>query len=213
MKIGYGRVLVFVVASMALVGCIPRQDTASRQVVFSELQSSVGSYADMRFAMIDVGSGTDFEIRPNDPAFDFGEDGVSYFRAFELPATEMPYRVVVKSYKFATDCYPCREGYFFPVVRFLNASYEPVSVVEHAPGKFYPGLNRARWETIYEVRPENAAKYAVVHTARRYMHGQMPDRQMLGTAIMPTPGVFVPIGGGNISTKPLPTGSLRIEIE
>jgi hypothetical protein len=36
---------------------------------------------------------------------------------------------------------------------------------------------------------------------------------MLGTAIMPTPGVFVPIGGGNISTKPLPTGSLRIEIE
>lgn len=208
-----GQALAFAIISIVLVGCIPRQDAASRQIVLSELHPSVSSYADMRFAALTIDSGLDFDVRPNDPAFDFGDDGVSYFRAFELPEASKPYRIVVKSYTFVTDCYPCREGYFFPALTFLNASYEPVVISGPVPGRFFAGLSRARWEATYEVQPDASVKYVVVHTSRRYMQAQTPDRQMAGTAVMPAPGVFVPIGGGNMSTKPIATGSLRIEIK
>lgn len=209
----FGRALAFAVISFVLVGCLPRQDTASRQIIFSELDPSVTSYANMKFATLTIDSGFDFEIRPNDPAFDFGEDGVSYFRAFELPASAKPYRIVIKSYTFMTDCYPCKEAYFFPALTFLNASYEPVIISGPVPGKFFAGLSRARWEATYEVQSNVPVKYVIVHTSRRYMQAQMPDRQMAGTAVMPAPGVFVPMGGGNMSTKPIATGSLHIEIK
>ena len=86
---------------------------------------TVASYADMTFAPLTLPTKQDFEINEAGGAFKF-EQSPSFYKAFALPETDAAYEVIVGSYSLTTDCYPCKQAYFYQKILLLDGAKRPI---------------------------------------------------------------------------------------
>lgn len=188
--------------------CIPRVNVEDKKAEYRSLRPTVASYDDMTFEPLRPLERKDFEIKSGSPVFDFGIEGLSYFKAFELPEMNEPYHVVINSYQYMVSCIGCGAAFFLQTVKLLDESKKPIPVERPAPVKVLLD-NVYRREISFTVMPEDGARYVVVHTSKQFVEGGRSHiREAPGLFIHP---VIIPMGMQQASAKGLPTGSLRIQ--
>ncbi|NIJ41995.1 hypothetical protein FHS78_002286 [Parvibaculum indicum] len=199
---------------MAISGCIPRVDVDEKRAEYKSLQPTVSSYEEMSFEPISLSGDKNFEITSASPVFDFGpQDGVSHYKAFELPTTDSTYRVLIKSYQYAVQCLFCGSAYFYQTVKLLDETRKPVPIVRPEPAIFKLGGSYRR-EIALVIKPEDHAHYLVVHTTKQFVDAG-------DTHVQPAPDLFIagplpmmiPMGNMQTSAKGLPIGELDIALE
>jgi len=209
MNMGFGRTLTFAVISIALVGCIPRVNVEDKRAEYVSLQPTISAYDEMTFEPLEHLKKKDFEIKTGTPVFDFGAEGLSYFKAFELPETGEPYQVVINSYQYAVSCLRCGSAFFIQTVKLLDGLKRPIPVERPAPVQVLLD-NVYRREISFMIMPEDGAKYVIVHTSKKFVEeGENHIREAPPLFIYPA--LFIPMGTVQASAKGLPTGSLRIQ--
>lgn len=178
-----------------IAGCAPRLDMATAQASYSALKPTVASYDAMNFTPLSYPSVMPSSVTVADPAFDFGKDGTSYFKAYELPQRDAPYQVAVSMGKFAYGCMPCSTGLFVARVTLLDAAKKPVAV--EMKGPVYYDATSTRWrQDWFDVTPAMNARYLIIHTTRDDIaRGDDEDRSR-GASVAPVGGLFIPIPGG-----------------
>lgn len=201
-------------ATLIVTSCTPRVNVEEKYAGYSTLRPSVSSFADMNFTNLSLRSDIDFVIDESDPTFDFGQEGVSYFKAFELPSAQRSYRVVISSYQYAVSCLGCGSAYFYQVISMLDEAKQPIASTGLEPVQFVLGGSYRR-ELAFTVNPGDAVKYIVVHTTQNFVeNGDTHTQESPGTMLMVSPGIFVPVGGGAhaVTSKGLPTGRLNVDL-
>ena len=202
------EIALAVVVCAAASACIPRVNVEDKKAEYMSLRPTVSSYDEMTFEPLLHLKKTDFEIKTGAPVFDFGVEGQSYFKAFELPHVDEPYHVVINSYQFAVSCLGCGSAFFIQTVKLLDRSKEPIPVKRPAPVQVLLD-NIYRREISFNIMPEDGARYVVVHTSKQFIEGgEYHTREAPGIFIYP---MIIPGGTQEASAKGLPTGSLRIQ--
>ncbi|MGX1196859.1 hypothetical protein [Parvibaculum sp. MBR-TMA-1.3b-4.2] len=206
--------VIGIVACLMISACIPRVDVAEEKAEYDSLQPTVSSYEEMNFEPISLSSDKDFEITSASPVFDFGQqDGLSHYKAFELPNTDISYRVLIKSYQYAVQCLFCGSAYFFQTVKLLDETKKPVPVMRPEQAVFKLGGSYRR-EIAFVIKPEDHAHYLVVHTTKQFVDAG-------DTHVQPAPDLFIagplpmmiPMGNMQTSAKGLPIGELEIDLQ
>lgn len=146
------------------------------------------------------------------PAFEF-HSGLSPFAAFELPATDAPYRVRVKSLFDPRD--GGEAGVFYPVVALLDDTF----IVTHMTGldslRLEPSLATAGGEaglavTVAIDPKTQRGRYLVVFTPAVLL-GAPPDLRREGDVLTPASLAWMERRGGT-ALPASPYGRLRITI-
>lgn len=200
-----------------LAACAEYKVDAPAEVAnYSTLRPSAASYADMKFDALALPTNMDFSIGRSDGSFDFSE-GVSYYRAFELPKTGSAYKVTVRSYQVADRCYPCQGFvYFYQKLKFLDAAKKPIDDIAQSAPDYRMGFKIGSRVIDATVPANSNARYLVVYTTRESIEkGDTHTVTGLSTMIMISPGVFVPIStpdqDKNFGGSPI--GELSIAVE
>lgn len=101
--------------------CTPRLDLATNFDRYNSATSCCADLAQMPFEPIGGRSEIVFAVGPDSPAFDFPAGGLSYFRAFELPARDRDYAIVLRSYIFSNADSSRTAALFYPRLTILDA--------------------------------------------------------------------------------------------
>lgn len=183
------RVAVLSVLAMVAVGCTNL--SAVRETLQKQTVKLTG-FEQMAFAPLDASESTAFELKNNDPVFQF-DSGKSYFRAFQLP----PY-AENQNLRFEIEPWPGspgNRGALRPMAVFLDKDKQVISqstpavmfkLLEFIRGSYYVG----------RIRVPRASQYAVIHAAPH-----------------PTPGsdAKLPYGFSD-SEQSWPTGKLSVTV-
>jgi len=161
-----------------------------------------------------------FDLGEGSPAFAFGEQGKSYFKAFEIPPLTAPTRLVVRSYVLH-DGLVSSGAAFIPVVTFLDEQRNPVASTDPRALKIRQGtmfdapsegLGNLEYETI--LTPDSGIRYVVVHSGREFIRSgvaiQHPNVKVTGPNVPRLPPFdTVPM---TLLVKGSPAGHLRVRL-
>jgi hypothetical protein len=192
------RLAAAVLSALLCAACTSNLDVQSAVSTYKNQTACCSSLAQLPTEPLDKGDSR-FEIYQNAPLFVFPEWGASYVKVFELPSSDTPYTIVVRSYLF-TDGPPARwSAIFYPLLTLLDEAKAPLSTTRPEQARFLRSSfsdepnDTHRLEVAVEISPASRAKYVVIHTAA----------DMIGSArgfSVPTAGVTVPAGGAFVST-------------
>tara|TARA_R110000868_G_scaffold139488_4_gene354369 strand:+ start:2820 stop:3479 length:660 start_codon:yes stop_codon:yes gene_type:complete len=175
------------------------------------LKPTVESYEAMNFALLSNPSSTELDIKAGDPTFDFGENGVSYFRAIELPVTETSYQFTVSNVNILYGCYPCHRGNFLAEIQFLDASKKPINETDRQ--RYWGTIDNQYTRFITaSVRPTMKARYAVIHTTQKALMDGEGGSMNTGSGVAPVGSLFIPVPAPHVDTNGVPVGRIKITI-
>jgi hypothetical protein len=204
---------------MLLAACAQQVDLPAVKATYAAAKPTVAKLADADFAPLAFPSKTEFDIDAASPAFDFGAEGVSYFRAFELPPSDRPYTVVVASAARDYDCLPCRRAYFYQKVMVLDAAKKPLA------GKLVRGpvykkssllADRLdRREVWLNLTPDMGARYIVIYTTRALIAQGDDHTERVGDGVVTNGNVALIFEGKpeTLHMAGMPVGSLSVEVK
>lgn len=218
------RGVLLLVSAMLLAACAKQVDLPAVQATYAAAKPTVATLADANFTPLAFPSKTDIEIDASSPAFDFGAEGISYFKAFELPKSDRPYTIAIASEARNYDCPPCRRAFFYQKIMVLDAAKKPLArkVVR---GPIYGKTNilsdelntRELW---VNVTPDMGARYVVVYTTRDLIQNGDEHIETVGAGILPLmtpqgPAGYIEVEGHpeNLHTAGMPVGSLSVEVK
>ena len=161
-----------------------------------------------------------FWVDEKSPVVDFGQDGKSYVKAFELPAPGS-YRIQIRSYSLRDGLFDA--AMFFPVVSFLDADKKPIDTAgpwtQHKGGIFTDEPNEGVFlEDVEWIKPEKPYRYIVIRTNPALMTrggwAALRNPVQLAAASYHSVPIFIPSGpGGPIRLEGSPVGYLWIKLE
>ncbi len=132
---------------------------------YAAAKPTIAKLADADFAPLALPSKTAFEIDAASPAFDFGAEGVSYFRAFELPQSDRPYTVTVASYMWNLAKRPPGNGVFYQTVAALDRDKRPISTIKPSAASWVMQTDLPpHRDIVLNLQPDMGARYIVVYT-------------------------------------------------
>lgn len=208
----------FLVAAAACAGCAaaPPQsyplDTAARLVLYAEATPCCDDPSGFRFIGLPLRGFADAALDRAAPVFDF-HSGLSPFAAFELPESDVPYRVRVKSVFDPRD--RGEAGVFYPVVALLDDAF----IVTHMTGldslRLEPSLATAGGQagiavTIPIDPRTQRARYLVVFTPAVLL-GAPPGNRREGDILTPASAAWME-RRGDAALPASPYGRLRIAV-
>jgi len=212
----------FVLAALALLpicaGCGHFVDVRSHLVDLDKAQPTA-TLPDLPYERISVPSNQTFWIDEKSPVVDFGPEGKSYVKAFELPAGN--YHVQIRSYSLRDGLVDA--AMFFPAAVLLDADKKPVDKggpwTQHRGGIFSDEPNESIFmEDIEWVRPEKPYRYIVIYTtAGLIAHGGVAALRspvQLAAASYHYVPIFIPSGPtGPIPVRGSAVGFMSIKLE
>lgn len=150
---------------LLLAACTPQMDM--RAASYAAAKPTIAKLADADFAPLALPSKTAFEIDASGPAFDFGAEGVSYFRAFELPRADRPYTIIVASYMWNLAKRPSGNGVFYQTVATLDREKRPIGTIKPSAASWVLQTHLPpHRDIVLKLRPDMGARYIVVYTTR-----------------------------------------------
>lgn len=177
------------------------------------------SNAQFSYEPLVEGEGVRFPLDASSDAFDF-PSGKSYFKAFRLPASALPYRIRVTS--FALGEHIRNAHVFYPQIALLDEGFTVIR--QSAPGDFAmrkAGLGETAAETWgLPVKIEGSvlvdnprAKYLVVYTTEERLRSATAYATMRIVPII-LPGVVtaLPAGREQVLIRHSPFGLLHVEV-
>jgi hypothetical protein len=182
---------LFALSSALLVaGCIsPRIDRPAALQAYRTAQSCCASLATARVEPLPYGSLAAFQIDQQDQAFDFGSDGISFFKLFVLPAQTSAYACELSSYS-SGDGHDL--NVFFPKAALLD---EKFSVIRQTSDADFRGAEPTSSKmggvgVRVEITPKDNARYFVIHTSKTYVENGrsvqlVPKGPFLGAGAVP----------------------------
>jgi hypothetical protein len=152
-----------------LSGCIsPQLDRPAALRDYENARPCCTSFSTAKIERLELSSITSFQIDKCDQAFDFGGDGISFFKLFEVPEDSQTYVCRVVSHSSADGR---ALNVFFPKVTFLDGQFSVVR--ESTEGDFRgAGPTSSKMggvEILVRIDPRDHIKYIVVHTAKGYV--------------------------------------------
>jgi len=178
---------------------------------------------DIPVGQLSSGLETSVVIDNTSPAFNFSGTGLSYFAAFELPASSAGRQLVVQSNFIQDANQPNIRDMFLPVVMLLDQQKNRIYVTDgQLGGSISRGMVSAGGATYVETRVDlrqyPAARYFVVFTRPElFANPQMIDVEV--------PGSIIAAGRTMIQTEPVvytdplraspvaPRGALTIRVQ
>lgn len=216
MRTASGFPITLVLAACAGCAAAPPQsyplDTARRLALFAEAKPCCDDPSGFNYGTLPQRGFADAVIDLDAPAFEF-HSGLSPFVAFELPQTEAPYRVRVKSLFDRRD--GGEAGVFYPVVALLDDTY----IVTHMTGldslRLEPGLatvgGEAGLAVTIPIDPRTQrGRYLVVFTPAVLLGAAQNDRRE-GDILTPASLAWMQ-RRGNTALPASPYGRLRITV-
>lgn len=190
MRIANGFLLTLAMAACAGCAAAPTQSypagTAERLALYAKATPCCDDPSGFRFGALPQRGFADAALDRATPVFDF-HSGLSPFAAFELPKTDAPYRVRVKSLFDARD--GGEAGVFYPVVALLDDAF----IVTHMTGldslRLEPALatvgGEAGLAVTVAIDPKaQRGRYLVVFTPAVLL-GAPPDSRREGDILTP----------------------------
>jgi len=190
MRIAIGYLLAVALAACAGCAAAPPQSypagTAERLALYAKATTCCDDPSGFGFGALPLRGFADAAIGRTAPVFDF-HSGLSPFAAFELPKTEAPYRVRVKSLFDARD--GGEAGVFYPVIALLDDTF----IVTHMTGldslRLEPALatvgGEAGLAVTVAIDPKSQrGRYLVVFTPAVLL-GAPPDVRREGDILTP----------------------------
>jgi hypothetical protein len=165
-------------------------------------QPTHASVADLPFATLTFPIDTKFEIDEKSPVLDFGGDGKSYVKGFELPQREGDYQIVLRTYllRYGLVDY----AMYFPIVMLLDEDRKPVHSPFVASDRTLPGfqllpddLEMTRYREITQrITASPRVRYLVIRTSRSLIeYGGIawnpPSAEVASAVIVP---IYIPEG-------------------
>jgi hypothetical protein len=212
-------------AAMLLLcgGCGHFVDVQAQRQALQSAQPTYSSAAEMSYDRLAFPADIHFSIDEKSPVLDFGDDGKSYVKGFELPARDSEYQLVLRSF-------PLRDGWqnqalYFPLVAFLDADRKPVQPTDIGRWELVhralsDEFNQDRWREFRQrVSPNSGIRYMLIRTTRFLVDrgGMVLDRpaapvEVASAVIVP---IFIPSGGpsGPLPTRGSVVGDFRIYLE
>ncbi len=181
------------------------------------------SLSDISFGQLSSGLETSVVIGNNSPAFNFSDTGLSYFAAFELPASASGRQLVVQS-NFIRDANQSNiADLFLPVVMLLDEQKNRIYATDGQIGRsISQGMvsagSMSYVETRVDLRQYPAARYFVVFTRPELFANPL----MIDVTV---PGSVIAAGRTMIQTEPViytdplrasptaPRGALTIRLQ
>lgn len=179
--------------------------------------------SEIRFGQLSSGLDTSVVIDNNSPAYDFSGTGLSYFAAFELPASSAGRQLVIQS-NFIQDANRSNiPDLFLPVILLLDQQKNRIYVTDGQIGSsisqaMVAGGGMSYVETRVDLRQYPAARYFVVFTRPELFAGPLMIDVMV-------PGSIIAAGRTMIQTEPVvytdplraspvaPRGALTIRLQ
>lgn len=206
---------------LALLSCVALASCAMSLVTARERYEAAPvapyqSFADFPYEKLSLKDSKAFRIDEHSPAFDFAT-GKSFFKAFSLPQSSMPYTVTVRSYLVGQHF---KSDYIFaPRVIFLNERFTVTRTLEKSDFHYaYAGL----FET-WRLRAMLEGSARIDQSARdeRYLIILTTKEALQEKTTLPYPVTICTPGAGVIPTgqsvyAPFPNspvGNLRIILE
>lgn len=107
-------------AALTLVSCVKSMNLDAAMRSYHQAKSCCASISDLPIGPTIAEGETIFSITDADPAFDFGDDGLSYFKSFQIPALGQPFHIVVQG-DWIENGYPSKGvTVFYPVITLLD---------------------------------------------------------------------------------------------
>lgn len=211
-----GFLLTSAVAACAGCASAPPQsyplDANARLALYARATPCCDDPSGFRFDALPLRGFADAAIDRAAPVFDF-HSGLSPFAAFELPQTEAPYRVRVRSLFDARD--GGEAGVFYPVVALLDDTF----IVTHMTGldslRLEPALATAGGEAgiavTVSIDPRaQRGRYLVVFTPAALL-GAPPDGRREGDFLTPASLAWME-RRGDAALPASPYGRLRVSV-
>ena len=160
------------------------------------------SYSEIQYAELYPNQNLEIKIDPESPAYDF-ETGKSFFLAYKLPVTNLPYKMTIKSF-FSGHA-------FYPSVLLLDGEYKVTRSVSKSEFKYTePGLvERGRIEgSILFTPSKNNETYLIIHTTDELMNEVVFSSESGYGYATSTGPAFAP--GGKYASHFGPVGMLKV---
>lgn len=172
----------------ALTGCVtPGIDRPAALGDYQNLRSCCTVLPLDTAIKLNLGAQRSFEIDQRDKALEFGADGVSFFKVFEAPPTDLPYTCELASHNFTGDEHATL---FFPKVRIYDDKLQVVREVvnEGTVGTQATWSKQGGINTVFNIDRGDRGHYFVVYTRRT-------DVQSGRDLSFPPRDTYIPAGG------------------
>lgn len=214
-------ILILIVLSSA--GCQTQFSVADASSGYKAAKPCCRSLPEIQFAQLSSGLETSVVIDNGSPAFNFSGTGLSYFAAFELPASASGRQLVVQS-NFIQDANRSNiPDLFIPAVMLLDQQKNRIYVSDgQIGGSVSQGMVAAGGKSYVEahidLRDYPAARYVIVFTRPDLF----ANRLMIDVNV---PGSIIAAGRTMIQTEPVvysdplrasptaPRGALTIRVQ
>lgn len=217
------RTAILILVFISSAGCQTQFSIADASSRYQAAVACCGSLPEIRFGQLSSGLATPVLIDSTSPAFNFSGTGLSYFAAFELPASSAGRRLVVQS-NFIQDANQSNiRDLFIPVVMLLDQQKNRIYVTDGQIGSsvsqgMVSPSGTSYVETRVDLRQYPAARYFVVFTRP----------ELFGNPLMidvTVPGSVIAAGRTMIQTEPVvytdplrasplaPRGALSIRLD
>jgi len=150
---------------LLLQGCATRVDLDKVKAAYDGVKPCCKDFSQMTFEPLAFGADTRLSIEETDPAFDFGADGLSYFKAFALPARDNNYVLDLRSYILATMTFPANWVAFFPVVTMLDEQKHVLMSTKASQIQLVHESEERAMGLLLDLRNQPRARYIVIHTS------------------------------------------------
>lgn len=187
------RTLLLLVLLPLVGGCIKGEDLQPALAARQTLAPTVRSFEDMEFKAVPELTNNYGTFAVGDPVFDFGEDGLSYFRAFALPVSKKPYILEATSDRVQYNCAPCTLGIVRPDVLLLDAEKKPLPKIEWPEPYIDISAGKTRRYMTATITPEMGARYAVLYAPRKYIGQEEVGWVQMGHANFASADTILPI--------------------
>jgi hypothetical protein len=192
------RAAVSIAAAIVCTACSGTVDLNSSIEDIHHARSCCATFSQLPYEQLPASNHVHFSIEQTNGAFDFGRGGLSYFRAFALPATDIDFDLVVKDDSMVENPVVSLHSYFFyPVLTVLDGNWRIIAessvddlMLRH--GSY--GANDFIAAAIH-LRASQRARYVVVHTPeqmlghfKRFSYGTNAQVNIVGRIPTVTPG-------------------------
>ena len=192
--------IAFLILTVPVFGG-PKADVAFETQTLANAKSCCAGYAQLPFQALTQVIDVFQDLGAKEPAFDFGKDGLSYFRAYRITEQEKGKTLRIRSHIFSSG--RKEVAFFFPVVTLLDAEKSPILVTGRSDMVFQQEADFSDWNTTtvhlnvtINLATYPAAEYLIVHTSHDYIGkvvtftARSPDMMVsMGTLPIVVPGV------------------------
>lgn len=217
------RAAILILVFLSSAGCQTQFSIADASSRYQAATACCRSLPEIPYGQLSSGLETSVVIDNGSPAFDFSGTGLSYFAAFELPASSAGRQLVVQS-NFIQDANRSNiADLFIPVIMLLDQQKNRIYVTDGEIGSSVSegmvSANGASYvETHVDLRRYPAARYFIVFTRPELFANPL----MIDVNV---PGSIIAAGRTMIQTEPVvytdplrasptaPRGALTIRLQ